>query len=131
MAIWSIALGAASQSAAAVVTHTSPYQLPATHACLVSSHVALLANPPAVPYPQVVGELAFKVSGGSKEFILFARDPAHAIQLQSRIKRLLLSIGGSPAAIRRGLVRVGNVVFYPSAFSQTVNLSGTIRTCLK
>ena len=130
IAVGLIALVAASQAAAAT-TPTSPYHIGATRECLVSSYVALVADPPKMPYPEVAGELAFKISGGGKEFIVFARDPARAIRLQQRLKQISLAIGGSPSEIRRDIVRAGNVVFYPNKFTVTVNLYGTIRNCLR
>lgn len=131
IAIALAALTAMGQSAAAA-TPTSPYDVAATRTCLVSSYVALVPGPARVPYPEVVGELAFKISGGGKEFIVFARDPARAIQLRERLRQVSLAAGVPTNEVRTGLVRAGNVVFYPSMFTRTtVNLNGTIRGCLR
>jgi len=90
-----------------------------------------MSDPARVSYPEVVGELAFKISGGGKEFVVFARDPVKAMRLQERLKQLSLAVGASPSEVKKSLVRAGNVVFYPNTFTVTVNLSGTILNCLR
>jgi hypothetical protein len=126
-----LALFAADGATAA--TPTAPYHLAATRACLVNSHVRLVPDRSPIPYPELVGELAWKIdASGGNVFIAFARDPAHGVRLQQRLKQLAFGFGASPREIQKGLLRSGNVVYYANTFTgMTASRIATIRRCLR
>jgi len=111
---------------------STPYRVAPTRACLIHAGVRLVPDSSPIPYPEIVGELDWKLGASADIFIAFAADPVRGARLQQRFKQLSHSFGATDAEIRRGIIRRGNVVYYANTFTGlTATRSAAISRCLR
>jgi hypothetical protein len=124
------ALGAAAWAQ----TTIHPYHVAATQACLVR-HGVPLVSPTRPQYAYVVGVLEWRPGRAGDIQIVFAASPARAIVLRQQVKQVALTFGATLSEIRRGVLRIGNAVVYPSLNhgwkALTPRRLATIRHCLR
>jgi hypothetical protein len=129
-----VATAALAATAAWAQTTIHPYHVAATQACLLR-HSARLVAPTRQPYAYVVGVLEWRPGRAGDIQIVFAASPARAIVLRQQIKQVALTFGATLPEIKRGLLRIGNAVVYPSLNHGwkvlTSRRLATIRHCLR
>ena len=129
-----LAAAATVTSAAWARTTIHPYHLAATKACLIQ-HAVHLVPPTRPPYAYATGALEWRPGRAGDILIVFAASPARAVVLRQQLKQVALTFGATLAEIRRGLLRIGNVVVYPNLNHGWKTLTprrlATIQRCLR